>query len=126
MGDPRRPAEEQAYVHFSTSWMTVKVCYDSFYMDGVILITTTLLHAGGEIDCTLEEDLVFFTGSSTIPPLGFKKQPKIVFLEDHSRVLPTASTCSLELRLPTCHVGYYDFKTNVKKAFQNHGGFGGV
>ena len=90
--------------------MTLFICINYYY-----------INAGGEIDCTLEEGLVFFTGSSTIPPLDFKKQPKIVFLEDHSRVLPTASTCSLELRLPTCHVDYYDFKTYVKMAFQNHG-----
>ena len=47
-------------------------------------IFSCFITAGGEIDCILEESLVFFTGSSTIPPLGFKKQPKIVVLEDLS------------------------------------------
>ena len=69
---------------------------------------------------------MFFTGSNTIPHLGFKKQPKIVFLEDHSRVLPTASTCSLKLLLPTCHVGYYDFKTYVKMLFRTMEGLEGL
>lgn len=54
--------------------------------------------AGGDCECTLEEVLIFCTGADRVPPLGFDKVPKLTFLEcDADKMLPTASTCSIEL-----------------------------
>ncbi|KAL5475336.1 hypothetical protein EMCRGX_G025133 [Ephydatia muelleri] len=74
--------------------------------------------------CTLGDLLSFFTGSSTIPPQGFNKQCTITFNHGSDR-LPTASTCSLEIRLPTCHgEDYGSFKDAMVLALKCHDGFG--
>ena len=56
----------------------------------------------GDSTCSLEEILMFCTGSDSVPPVGFCKKIDVVFLGSQA-ILPTASTCSLELRIPTCH-----------------------
>jgi len=71
--------------------------------------------------------LVFFTGADQIPALGLEREPRITFLEGTgSKILPTASTCVIELRLPTFHSCYDSFKSAMALALKNHGGFGGV
>ena len=55
-------------------------------------------------DCTVEDVLVFLSGASQVPPLGFEKKPTISFR------LATASTCDLQLRLPVMHTEYAQFK----------------
>ena len=42
------------------------------------------------------------------------------------RLLPTASTCSLELRLPTYHHNYITFKEYMSVGLKGCEGFGGV
>ena len=71
---------------------------------------------------TLEEILIFFTGSDKIPPLGFIPSPSIAFNNDND--YPTSSTCALSLILPTKYCDYSTFKEKVTFGFQNHGGFG--
>ena len=62
----------------------------------------------------------FFTGSSFIPPQGFGKKCQITFLVDDSP-LPTASTCELEIRLPTVHgENYTSFKKSLVLGFKGH------
>ena len=52
----------------------------------------------GDSECTVEEVLIFCTEADRIPPLGFDKVPKLIFLESETdKMLPTASTCSIEL-----------------------------
>ena len=43
---------------------------------------------------------VFFTGVDKIPPLGFDKMPSLEFLHGCDKMLPTASTCSITMRIP--------------------------
>ena len=65
-----------------------------------------------------------FTGSSFIPPQGFGKKCQITFLVDDSP-LPTASTCEMEIRLPTVHgENYTSFKKSLVLGFKGHDGFG--
>lgn len=59
-------------------------------------------------ECKLADILVFFTGADAIPPLGFDETPELVFLDDPHSVLPTASTCDLQLRIPTAHGDNYE------------------
>ena len=42
----------------------------------------------------------------------------------HIQLLPTASTCALQLTLPTCYPEYVAFKRALDTAFTMHGGFG--
>ena len=76
--------------------------------------------------CTLEDILVFFTGTSSVPPLGFDRRPSIVFLHDPTAILPTASTCALQLRLPTCFKEYTSFREHMELALKSNDGFGAV
>ena len=70
--------------------------------------------------------LAFVTGSPTIPPMGFDRPLTIHFINDKSKTLPTASTCSLVLRLPLALVEYEHFKEMIDFAMQNTVGFGQV
>jgi len=58
-------------------------------------------------DGKLGQLLIFVTGLSDIPPLGFVPKPRIIFGhedqcvdDDYTREFPVANTCSLQLRLP--------------------------
>jgi len=59
--------------------------------------------------------MAFFSGSSSVPPLGFEKPPTLAF-EDG--VLATASTCDLVLRIPTVHSNYENFKDALILSFK--------
>ncbi len=68
--------------------------------------------------------LAFCSGADRIPPLGFGKVPKIVFLRQG--ILATASTCDIVLRLPTVHTTYESFKDAFIMSLKCNDGFGGV
>ena len=53
------------------------------------------MYVGGEIECTVEDVMAFFSGASEVPPLGFEKQPTIVFNHANNSILTTVSTCDL-------------------------------
>ena len=55
-----------------------------------------MITTAGDGTCSLDEVLIFCTGSDSVPPVGFHKKIDIVFL-GYEEILPTASTCSLEL-----------------------------
>ena len=46
---------------------------------------------------------MFSTGADVVPPLGFQNKPSIVWLYGSTAKFATASTCDVQLRLPTCH-----------------------
>lgn len=75
---------------------------------------------------SLKEVLIFFTAAEKEPPLGFPGQPTLTFLHGACDVLPTASTCSLTLRLPATHLNYEKFKDKLTMAVVGHGGFSTV
>ena len=78
----------------------------------------------GEVNCRLEDLVISFSGADRPPPLGFRTQPDLEFL-DQNAILPTASTCSLVIRLPICHSNYDDFKDAMILALHGNNGFGG-
>ena len=49
--------------------------------------------------------LKFVTGTDEEPVLGFALHPSIKFVESESEMIPTASTCINQLRLPRPSVG---------------------
>jgi len=71
--------------------------------------------------------LAFATGASKVPPMGFPVSPKITFISgEDPRELPTASTCSLTLRLPLALNEYENFKERMTLAILNTVGFGQI
>ncbi len=73
-----------------------------------------------------EDILIFFSGAEKVPPLGFNTQPVLAFLHGPQDTLPTASTCTLTLCLPTMHRQYPEFRNALIHALLGHGGFGQV
>ena len=87
-----------------------------------IAFVSLLGPAGG--CCSIQELLEFFTGSG-YPPQGFSRKCTISFLHDTTARLPTAATCNLELRLPTCHgEDYLQFRECMMLAIRGCEGFG--
>ena len=83
------------------------------------------LDASGTSGCQVSDVLVFCTGADRIPPLGFGTNPKIVFLRDGK--FATASTCAVELRLPTIHgENLQAFMECMVMSLKGNDGFGGV
>ena len=70
---------------------------------------------------SLKTVLAFFTGADCIPPLGYTSA---VLSFNESNPYPTASTCAIQLTLPTKYTDYEQFRHNLEIAFQMHGGFG--
>lgn len=72
---------------------------------------------------SLGDVLAYFTGAQYPPPLGFDAKAAVRF--NSISPFPLASTCALELTLPTM---FFDkpevFKEKVAYALHNHGGFG--
>lgn len=83
------------------------------------------IHSDDEdAEVSLSTVLTFFTGAEVPPPTGF--QPATLKF-NHSADLefPTASTCALELTLPTKHHNNPAlFSMKMLYALNNHGGFG--
>jgi len=52
----------------------------------------------------------FITGADAPPPVGFPQEPAIFFVQDPTKTLPTASTCSLSLYLPLSLTDYEVFQ----------------
>ena len=78
------------------------------------------------IGCSVEDVIVFFSGSNRVPPTGFAKKPTVTFFHDPLRKLATASTCDLQLRLPVCHGNDYEsFKQDMILSVKGNDGFGG-
>ena len=78
---------------------------------------------GGEMSVTLEDIFIFITGAEREPPLGLDHRMKLSF--SRRGVLPTASTCTLSLTLPSslCREKFF---TNMAEGFKSHGIFGHV
>ncbi len=96
------------------------------YLQIILLFSFLYLLLFFFIDCnpvTLSLVLSFFSGSEVIPPQGFPNKPTLNFNADDP--FPTASTCAIELTLPTKYSdGYSNFKRMMNIAFTCHGGFG--
>lgn len=74
-----------------------------------------------ECNATLQDVLVFVTGTDEPPPLGFESALVIEFTDGR---FPTANTCGLKLRLPLQHAEYEMFKEAMDFAILNSPCFG--
>ena len=74
-------------------------------------------------DINLGQVLNFFTGTDYPPPLGFDSPVRVYF--DAETPLPMASTCALQLTIPTMYCDDKNkFEERMIYGFLNHGGFG--
>ena len=90
-----------------------------------ITVSFYYLDIAGDIQCSLEEVLIFCSGADSVPVGGFNKKIDIVFLGDNE-ILPTASTCSLVMRIPTCHNSNEKFNEMMLLGLQGGIEFGSV
>ncbi len=106
--------------------MNAKVCCVCTYAVYKEYITPFFI-IEGKTDCLVADLLVFFTGADRMPPLGFDKQLKVSFIHVSSSKFCTASTCDLQLRLPTCHGEDYEaFREAMVMSLKDNDGFGGL
>ena len=79
-------------------------------------------------EITLEVVLTFFTAATEIPTNGYPNHVTPTLKFDHAMPFPTASTCAIELTLPTMYAdkvsSYPPFKEAMDTALLCHGGFG--
>ena len=92
-------------------------------MHSFILNTQLFVDVDGDVDCSLEDVMVFFTGSNCVPPIGFEERPILSFTLGR---LATSSTCALRLQIPSiCNI-YNEFKDALILSFKGNDGFEGV
>ena len=145
-GTNLRPGQEQAYIHFADF---LDECFGMFKLQFMFYLTLSHVHpklhslflslschnplppptplptSDGDIPCSIEDILVFCTGASQVPPLGFEKYPTLTY--HYEGILATASTCDIQLKLPVAHGGdYVKFKDALILSFKGNDGFGGV
>ena len=72
---------------------------------------------------TLSDVLVFWTGASQIPPLGFDQKMKVCFIDSAKHRLPVAHTCSLVIELWREYSDPDNFRDDMLKAITWGGGF---
>ncbi|XP_072572652.1 G2/M phase-specific E3 ubiquitin-protein ligase-like isoform X2 [Paramormyrops kingsleyae] len=75
---------------------------------------------------TLEQILIFASGTDSIPPLGFSHRPNIEFLhcnDGNQKLFPEANTCQVILRLPL-HPSYSIFVEYVESGILQSPTFG--
>ena len=127
-GSSRKHAEERTWVHF-VDFLDECEGISCVSTSVATIIFVFFLHAEGNTGCDVKDVLVFFTGADRLPPIGFHKVPKITFLHSdiNTSKFSTASTCDLQLRLPTCHGEDYEaFKEAMIMSLKDNDGFGGV
>ena len=86
------------------------------------LITMNYFPAANDAEASIQEVLIFVTGASRPPPLGFDEPATIKFADEEP--FPMANTCSNTIRLPVCYSEYEEFKTNMDFAIKNSPCFG--
>lgn len=93
----------------------------------IIYFFCIFIFTEGSTVVTLEDVLIFATGTNRIPPLGLLPSPNLSFLhkddEDGQSKFPIANTCANQLKLPI-HPSYDLFKENVEFGILNSPNFG--
>lgn len=74
---------------------------------------------------SLQDILVFATGTNDEPALGFYPEPAVDFLQTHPDcALPRSSTCENVIRIPTIHLTFEQFCDRMSFGIKNSPGFG--
>ena len=88
-----------------------------------LIFTQIYFDIDGNSKITLSDVLIFATGASRIPPMGFCPEPSLSFWE-HAR--PKANTCANVLYLPTATEveNFNKFQEMMEEAVMNSPSFG--
>ena len=87
------------------------------------LLTVFLSTANEAETMSLADVMVFATGASSPPPLGFDQPGTLSFLDEYQR-LPMANTCTCNMQLPVCYTDYEEFKSKMVFSIKNSPSFG--
>ncbi|XP_053372916.1 G2/M phase-specific E3 ubiquitin-protein ligase-like [Mercenaria mercenaria] len=91
--------------------------------DTVYCLEAFLIECDGkENDIALADVLMFWTGTSSVPPMGFDKKLEVDFVTA-DRKLPVAHTCGMVLELVRALADPDLFKEDMGKAIKWSGGF---
>ena len=85
------------------------------------LIISIISLTDGTALASLSDVLVFGTGASSPPPLGYEKNPELSFVNGD---FPKANTCAGTLYIPLDHEEYDVFKEKMDVAMLNTPCFG--
>ena len=95
------------------SHITLQLAYNNYFVDVDGNGEIKVKEDGEEqtLSLSVVDIVVFTTGAAQIPPMGFAARPFIVFKDAaySTSDLPSASTCSNTLYIPTVH--YNDYET---------------
>ena len=96
--------------HFTTHYRTfvtifILLLFTTPDSNGLIAVVEDGIQK--ELPLALEDILIFSTGAFNVPPMGFEEQPSISFKKAGGD-LPTASTCTNTLYIPTVHANNYE------------------
>jgi hypothetical protein len=86
-----------------------------------VLYTSSFCLIDWESAITLADVLIFATGASQPPPLGFDSTPALEFTAGK---FPMANTCGVTLYIPLLYGEYEEFKDTMEFAIQNSPSFG--
>lgn len=115
---------------FKIFFMNAKVCIFKIvhYTKIAIIGSCSIIYADNDgFPVTLMHVLSFFTGAERVPPLGFSSVEKPHLTFNYESPYATASTCALQLCLPTKYFDKPDvFQDKMITSFRDHGGFGAV
>lgn len=105
--------------------MSHKTRLNHVYSDdrAIMMIKAFLLFAARQSGVTLSDILAFWTGASSLPPLGFSQQLKINFVQGAPNRLPVGRTCGMVLELPRGADDQKLFAEQMLKAINWSGGF---
>ena len=115
-----RSTEEQVWIHFGDFLDECEGISYTLYLKSCL---SRYFFVDGKTACDVNDVLVFFLGADSVPPLEFEKNHML-----HSHIY-TASTCDLQLRLPTCHGEDYValiFAEATTMSLKDNDGFGVV
>ena len=127
----KKQLEITTYHHFNNYFNKIEGDVLRFFMSMIFffLLYTHYIdyldQAVGNDEQTVElsDILMFFTGTTHIPPGGFQTQPTLSFLHNHNDKLATSSTCSLTLRVPVHSNSWEDFSAMMTFSILGSEGF---
>ena len=124
-GTNRRMVEEEQIMNL---FSFIEKCNGMFQMiarfctDYVCLYMPFYRYTDEGSDITLQDLLLFLTGTDTIPPMGFESKITVLFTDD--KCLPSVNTCALKMYLPLTPRDEEEFDEMFRLSIVGSVGFG--
>lgn len=122
---------ESAGVTFQNGYHSAPLIYFCCLLSeckGLVRVSRSMTSEEEEFHFKLEDVLIFATGASDVPPIGFVPTPSIMFHDHPGSFFPMANTCTNTLKLPlnTSTSDYDFFRYNFVYGIANTAGYGQV